>query len=210
MSDVAKQLQAARQRLLDLTMRNRLLNFFPTKRKTIQVIDEIPREVFDILVLQERVMEFRAKPMQQQDEDDEFSHTPTLFAEVSGRTPDSADADSSQLWQLLPQATDLADHHTDRFLQTNLESEELQKRLYYIHQQARLVFEEQGYTVLYLALGFLEWRESPSALQSRRAPLLLIPVELERRKVGTAFKLHWTGEELLPNLSLQAKLSEQG
>jgi hypothetical protein len=65
MQDIERQLQAARQRLLDLTMRNRLLNFRPTKRKTIQGIDEIPREVFDILALQERVMEFRAKPMQQ-------------------------------------------------------------------------------------------------------------------------------------------------
>jgi hypothetical protein len=129
---------------------------------------------------------------------------------VNDSTPESADADDAPLWQLLPQAADVADHHTDRFLQTELESEELQKRLYHIHQQARSVFEEQGYTVLYLALGFLEWSESPSALQPRRAPLILIPVELERRKVGTAFRLRWTGEELFPNLSLQAKLSEQG
>jgi len=42
MTDIAKQLQAARQNLLDLTMRNRLLNFRPTKLKTIQLIDAIP------------------------------------------------------------------------------------------------------------------------------------------------------------------------
>jgi hypothetical protein len=39
MTDIVKQLQVVRQNLLDLTMRNRLLNFRPTKLKTIQLID---------------------------------------------------------------------------------------------------------------------------------------------------------------------------
>jgi hypothetical protein len=39
MTDIMRQLRAARQNLLDLTMRNRLLNFRPTKLKTIQLID---------------------------------------------------------------------------------------------------------------------------------------------------------------------------
>src|SRR5215468_3646642 len=38
MADILRQLQAARQNLLDLTMRNRLLNFRPTKLKTIQLM----------------------------------------------------------------------------------------------------------------------------------------------------------------------------
>ena len=68
----------------------------------------------------------------------------------------------------------------------------------YIHQQARSVFEEQGYSVLYLALGFLEWIESASAESRHRAPLMLIPVELERQKVRTRFNLKWSGAELSP------------
>jgi len=34
MTQVSRQLEAARQKLLDLTMRNRLLNFRPTKART--------------------------------------------------------------------------------------------------------------------------------------------------------------------------------
>jgi len=82
--------------------------------------------------------------------------------------------------------------------------------LFQINQQSRSVLEEQGYTILYLALGFLEWTESPNSDQSRLSPLVLIPVELERTNVGKSFKLCWTEEDIFTNISLQAKLSEQG
>ena len=189
-SDIEKQLQAARQRLLDLTGRNRLLNYRPSKRRTIRVIDEIPKEIFDILVLQEKVMQF--KP----------ADKPTEELSLLD------DAET----ELLPWVQDIdpAEHHTDRRLQTELAREELQKRQYYIHQQAQSVFEEQGYSILYLALGYLEWNESKNAEQLNLAPLILIPVELERQKVRTRFNLRWSGAELFPNLSLEAKLDEQG
>ena len=189
-SDIEKQLQAARQRLLDLTRRNRLLNYRPSKRRTIHVIDEIPKEIFDILVLQERVMQF--KPADKPTEE-------LLLLD---------DAET----ELLPwlQDVDPAEHHTDRLLQTELTREELQKRQYYIHQQAQSVFEEQGHSILYLALGYLEWNESKDAEQLDLAPLILIPVELERQKVRTRFNLRWSGAELFPNLSLEAKLAERG
>lgn len=189
-SDIERQLQAARQRLLDLTGRNRLLNYRPSKRRTIHVIDEIPKEIFDILVLQEKVMQF--KP----------ADKPTEELSLLD------DAETEPLpWF---QDTDPAEHHTDRLLQTELAREELQKRQYYIHQQAQSVFEEQGHSILYLALGYLEWNESRNADQLNLAPLILIPVELERQKVRTRFNLRWSGAELFPNLSLEAKLAEQG
>ena len=189
-SDIEGQLQAARQRLLDLTRRNRLLNYRPSKRRTIRVIDEIPKEIFDILVLQEKVMQF--KPA------DKPTEELSLLDDVEA--------------ELLPwlQDIDPTEHHTDRLLQTELAREELQKRQYYIHQQAQSVFEEQGYSILYLALGYLEWNESENAEQLNLAPLILIPVELERQKVRARFNLRWSGAELFPNLSLEAKLAEQG
>ena len=192
-SGIEEQLQAARERLLDLTLRNRLLNFRPSKRRTIQVVDEIPKEIFDILVLQERVMRF--KPSERPVEE----AIPLLLEE---------DENS----ELLPwlQDTETTYHHTDQLLQTNLVNEELQKRLYYVHHQARSVFEEQGYSVLHLALGFLKWHDPENTGKFYLAPLILIPVELERQKVRTQFRLCWSGAELFPNLSLEAKLAEQG
>ncbi len=52
------------------------------------------------------------------------------------------------------------------------------------------MFQEQGYNILYLALGFLEWKD-PYEPDIRKAPLILIPVILERRKVGKSFSIQW-------------------
>ena len=203
MNKIEKQLQFARQNLLDFTMRNRLLNFRPTKARTIKIIDEIPTEIYNILVLHEKIMEFRSvkKKIKNTTKDDE-----DIYTEITDHTEDEV----SKLWKLPAQDIEVAERHVDRILQTSLESDALQKRLFYINQQSKSVFEEQGYTVLYLALGFLEWTEDSNSSQTRLSPLILIPVELERRKIGKSFKLYWTEEDIFTNISLQAKLSEQG
>ena len=113
------------------------------------------------------------------------------------------------IWTLPDQDAKTPNNHTDLYLQTNLESEFLQKRLFYIAQESKSVFEEQGCTILYLATGFLEWTEIPKG-EVHKAPLILIPVEIERDQIRTSFKLTWTGEDLITNISLQAKLSEIG
>ena len=50
----------------------------------------------------------------------------------------------------------------------------------------------------------------PSSQKIRKAPLILIPIKLTRKKLGDSFKLNWTGEDILTNISLQSKLEEQG
>ena len=60
MNDVARELERARRSLLDLTLRNRLLNYRPHRLRSIRVIDELPAEIYDALVLRERSLEFRS------------------------------------------------------------------------------------------------------------------------------------------------------
>ena len=114
------------------------------------------------------------------------------------------------LWKLPLPNKKVAKKHRNLLLQTSHEAEELQKRLFYINQQSKSVLEEQGYNILYLALGFLEWTENNEPDVKRMAPLILIPVALERKKVRGSFKLVWTGEDIISNISLQEKLLEQG
>ena len=81
-----------------------------------------------------------------------------------------------------------------------MESDALPTKLFRIANEANSVFEEQGYTVLYLALGFLEWKESDASATPRKAPLILVPVELERAKVRESYRLAWTKEDIGTNL----------
>ncbi|MCG9129861.1 DUF3320 domain-containing protein [Candidatus Poribacteria bacterium] len=189
---ITQELHAAREKLLDLTLRNKLLNYKTSKLRTIQVIDEIPKEVFNILVLNEQRMHFKHRDRNEND-----------------ITTDISDENEATLMPWL-YVENVATHQADKLLQTELSIEDLQKRLYYIHQQAQSVFEEQGYSVLHLALGFLKWSDKDNIDKENIAPLILIPVELERGQNRTQFTIRWSQADILPNLSLESKLSDQG
>lgn len=204
--EIEAQLKKARQNLLDLTMGNRLLNYRPTKMKTIGVVDGDPRETFKRLVLQERTMEFRP----QKEDQLSIKSSETLSSEGSTLDHEEYSSHSWSIWSESDSLETRESSHTDGFLQTALDSERLDQKLLHVSRQAYTVLEEQGYNALFLALGYLEWFESSTSKKGRRAPLVLVPVELERKKVTSAFKLGWTGEDVQSNISLQAKLIEQG
>ncbi len=231
MLETERQLEIARARLLDLSLRNRLLNFRPTRRRSIRVVDEVPAEVYDILVLAEKPMQFRqgARPMAG-DAAAGGRHAPPgtnagsgplpgvgngnrlqdLAWQGPGDGPGLTPEEASQLWEMPSPDAREADRHLDRFLQTAIPGEELQQRLYYLYQESASSMEEAGYSILYLALGFLEWQEDDASAETRMAPLVLIPVELERAGVRAAFSLRWSGEDLSTNISLQAAVARQG
>ena len=175
-------LEQARDNLLDLTQRNPLLNFRASKCHSIEIVDEILGEIFDLLVMQQKTMQFRA--------DDRGSANLRTQSQRDESTP--------------------APRHTDRFLQTKLAREELTSSMTRISRKAHTVFEEQGHSVLYIALGFLVWRDGSSTQKLCKAPLILVPVELERTKIHRRFKVMWSKEDLLPNITLEKKLAEQG
>ncbi len=221
--ETEKQLEIARGKLLDLSLRNRLLNFRPTRRRSIKVVDEVPAEVYDILVLNEKSMHFRpveqaaafgaapgGRPPSSPARLDGDQGDPAASAGAPDSAPGQDAEEASRLWEMPPADTTAAERHLDRFLQTELDGEELQQRLYFLYQESASSMEEAGYSILYLALGFLEWQESDVSPEIRKAPLVLIPVELERAGVRAAFSLRWSGEDLSTNISLQAAVARQG
>jgi len=180
---IEKEFKNLRRELLDLTLRNQLLNF-KARAKTITIVNQSPVNLFQTLVLQENKMYFVAnKKDKKEDKSSVWDHIPFDFSKFS---------------------------EGDRKLATDLTPKELQKRLYYINNQAKTMLQEQGYNILYLAVGFLEWKDKSKPRQKNNAPLVLIPVSMERKKVGESFNLEWTGEDIQTNISLKAKLLEAG
>ncbi|MBU4548042.1 MAG: DUF4011 domain-containing protein, partial [Euryarchaeota archaeon] len=187
---IQKEFKSLRRKLLDLSMRNQLLKFRPRSR-TIEVVESDLNHIYDFLVLKEKKMQFLPRKEVMEEEEVEVESVKK----------------SSDLWELPPVEVEITEENKSRFLETDLTPSELQRRLFYINQRARTMLQEQGYNILYLGLGFLEWTE-PHEPDVRKAPLILIPVILERRKVGKSFSIHWDGNDILTNISLQAKLKE--
>ncbi|TGE26538.1 DUF3320 domain-containing protein [Hymenobacter metallicola] len=185
-------LQASREELLDLGLRNPLLNFRPSPTRGVVVIGEEPATVYELLVRQGKTMYFRAAPEAQQ-------------AKTKPAGAEGAAALSPEAAPVLSEA-DRQSQLTDNKLQTNEPLAKLEARLLNTYYTARTSLEEQGVNILYLALGQLAWYETDSSPESRQAPLLLVPVLLERGTAAERFRLRYTGAETEGNISLQAKL----
>ncbi|AKJ38056.1 DUF3320 domain-containing protein [Methanosarcina barkeri] len=202
MVDVVKELEALRQNLLDLSLRNNLLNYRPSQKRTVSITGRKPKEIYELFVLQEKSMRFRATAQLRKGrktgngEKQEASEKEKRLLKTIGNILVSEDK---------PQTS-----RSETFLETPDDSETLDKKLFYVFNQANSIFEEQGYPVLYLALGFLQWSDSRSTIKNPKAPLLLIPVELKRIGKGRIFSIQWTGDEILTSITLQAKMKEFG
>src|SRR5262245_21354970 len=162
-----------KRRLLDITKRNKALNFRPNKITTITIADEQPAEVFRQLFIRGRQMRFA--PTAQA--------TAPSFPADSGQEEALEGADeSAPALDFVPyDESSLKDQYTDDVLQTLSPPEKLDQSLRRIDEQARTSLEEQGVNTLFLALGMLHYRESPESEEEFRAPLILLPVELNRR-----------------------------
>ncbi|NQY82974.1 MAG: DUF3320 domain-containing protein, partial [Alphaproteobacteria bacterium] len=86
-----------------------------------------------------------------------------------------------------------------------LPKEELKKRSVEIYRKAQTALQEGGANTLYLALGFLLWKRDEKrdkADKRHRAPLILVPVNMERKSVRSGVKLASHGDESKFNTTL--------
>lgn len=216
----AELLDQARRELLDLSTRNRLLAVPIASRtaRLVEVIDERGAEVFRLLVAERKALSFLAGAPRTA----EKSKTPGLAASdqapvspaapAAGTESDTDDTALPPLDDTCDPATGQPRRHIDARLQTRLAPEHLQRRLLDLYRDALTTVEETGVNVLYLAIGQLKWLEpggtpAPShPATTRHAPLLLVPVRLDRRTASERFLLRAREEDVEENLSLQAKL----
>lgn len=175
---IVSKLEASRKELLDLGLRNSLLNYKLLTNRGLHIVQEKSSSVFDILVRQGKVMSF------------------------AGRTGKG----EAGLEFIEPAGADLLESNSDTKLQTNETEATLLKRLLNTYYSARTSIEEQGVNILYISLGMLHWYESESSQEVRQAPLVLIPVSLERSSARERFRVKYTLDEIGENISLQAKM----
>lgn len=189
-------LEKTRQKLLDQTRRNRLLNHKETARD-IAIIDEMADLVFEDLVLNGGSFYF-----DHLEKDEKSSKEPDLFTETA---PDRTLPRTNGSRQNLEQ------RYSDDKLQTPLSEKELERRLRRLYQEHRSLIEETGANSLFVAMGFLEWSDTEEEPRPMRSPLMLVPVRLERE--GTAgqakYSLRFDDEALDSNYSLIEKLKRE-
>ena len=193
---IAASIDAWKRKLLDLSKRNRALNFRATKVSTVAIVDEHPAEIFRLLYLSEREMRFKAA---EPAPDDAGTSAPMS---ADGSPDEEFDSAAPQPAFVPYDAAALDDRHTDEFLQTTATPEALDRSLRRLDEQARLAIEEQGVNTLFLALGMLHYAEADISDQAFTAPLVLLPVQLSRKSARSGYRIRAADDEPVINPAL--------
>src|SRR5690606_35570646 len=85
---------------------------------------------------------------------------------------------------------------------SRMEKAQLDATLVELYRKAKLDLEEGGSNTLYLAIGFLRWKKSEHDPKVYNAPLILLPVKLERRSALSGVKMSMLDDEPRFNLTL--------
>ncbi|RON51841.1 DUF3320 domain-containing protein [Pseudomonas frederiksbergensis] len=157
------------RKLLDLSLRNNLLNFKAGK-KSLKLESPDPSALEDILASGKKL---------------KLLTRPDLM--------DGADPRDQALYELREREDVRRLHALDALKRyevfVGLSGTEMEARLIELYRGARTALQEGGSNTLYLALGFLSWERADKGGQKYRAPLVLIPVTLERKSARSGFSM---------------------
>ncbi|SEU27784.1 DUF3320 domain-containing protein [Paenibacillus sp. NFR01] len=175
------------RRLLDLSLRNGLLNF-RLSRSSVGILNSDLSRIEDALAGGEE-FQLLAMPKDWQGN----GRDADLFRTIGNDDP----------------LKELLNHELlNKRLRSDLTEADLSNRLIHLYRSAKLSMEENGANTLYLALGLLQWYETGVSQKARYAPLVLVPVELVRKSSKQGIVLRARDEEPQFNITLLELLKQ--
>lgn len=175
------------RKLLDLSLRNNLLNLRFTK-SMLQLVD------YKVNLLEDSLAEGKAFTIHPN------NNQPVLRKYNLYHEPLHS---SQPLFRLAD------DEFKYNKILTYYHQDDLDTILTHLFRTSKLAEEENGKSTLYLGIGLLKWYEPKNKDIPRFAPILLIPVELSRKSVNSKFMLRSREEETMINITLLEYLKQE-
>ncbi|MEQ1504523.1 MAG: DUF4011 domain-containing protein, partial [Myxococcota bacterium] len=175
-----------KDRLLDLSLRNKLLAF-RTDVKTAIPLDIPDINRFEDKLAADTVFDLRPRPPK-----DARDERDAALIEVRA---DPADQRAQRLADL-----------ERGILQVDLSEADLVSHAVALERACHTDLEEGGANTLFAAVGFLKWFEASQAGMPRLAPLLLVPVALEVNRTSRRVRVRRMPEDAVANHTLIEKL----
>jgi hypothetical protein len=190
-----------RLKLLDLSGRNRLLNFRHAPGRSLQFVEGNPSALFRRLIdaPNRAAITINGLPEPSREEwveqnDRRMRPDPREWARQLG----------------IPTSYDLGGSDGDTEVRALLYPDDLSRHCRKLEGEALSAIEETGANMLFLVLGFLEFPDQRASDRTLCAPLISLPVAMTKRDLGghQTFSLQYTGDDITENLSLREKLRE--
>ncbi len=169
-----------KQSLLDLSGRNQLLNFRET-RQSLTILHP------DLTSLDDGLVNGKV-----------FTIHPIPERKSQNIVPDIGEEPLKEF---------LREELLRKRLYTPVPAEKLPDRLLQIQKTYRNSIYENGTSTLFLALGFLSWYETEDSEKQQFSPVLLFPLDIERKNIYDGFTFRKRDEEPKINNTLLHRLS---
>jgi very-short-patch-repair endonuclease len=173
---VVEQVRHWRNELLNLSRRDRVLYYKPTRTASVVVDGPSAAEVVSWLRRNKRTGWRFFNP------------------------PDEVDSEGEEATATSPVA-----RQSDELLTQKTDRKSLEAALRTLDRRTTQEFMDKGIWVLYLAVGFLEWMD-PDTEDSVRTPVVLLPVNLIRASPRDPFRLVLAEEDAVVNPALAVRM----
>ena len=166
------------RKLLDLSLRNRLLNYRDSKQT-------LPLRCLSLAAFEDELAAGKSFRGFSLSDNDPFGNR-TVSPEDAQRIEEEVIRDAFERGQVVVPLT----------------GQDMNNRLLTLYRRARNDMQEGGTNTLFLAAGFLRWKKTESDTRTYRAPLVLIPVRLERRSAQSPFRITHHEDDVRVNSTL--------
>lgn len=185
--EVTKQTQWERK-LLDLSLRNMLINMRRTKAV-------VPLFSSDIATIEDALADGEEFQVLPRPADMSAAAGGGLSVEALGEPGTFSDFITLE-----------SRHHR---LHSPYTEKELNACLTKMYRSAKTSMEENGASTLYLALGLLRWFEDKKSASARYAPVVLVPIDISRKSAGRGYTMRMRDEDAQINITLLEFLKQK-
>ncbi len=202
--------------LLDTGKRNNLINFKDTRASTVEVLLPSSDALFERVDGATSFEVFDPKIIEEDDDPEESSAPEQLQIETLETL-----SEPEQLQIEIPEESDDSGGKAAFLAQYSGKVKRQNQILLYnsaanpltavknIDKKAREFIEETGVNVAYMAFGFIHWKESESSGYVFRAPILLVPIQLEQASAVEPYLIKSAGDDIIVNPTFSYKMDAE-
>ena len=188
--------------LLDTGKRNSLINFKDTRASTVEVLLPSAETLFEKVDGSAAFEVYDPKIIEDDDDlnEDDIAEQLQLEVPENSKESDGRDAYLAQYSGKIKRQNQVLLYNAAGNPLTAIKN---------IHKKAREFIEETGVNVAYMAFGFIHWKESDSSNYIFRAPILLVPIQLEQASAVDPYFIKSTEDDVIVNPTFAYKMDAE-
>ena len=188
--------------LLDTGKRNSLINFKDTRASTVEVLLPSAETLFEKVDGSAAFEVYDPKIIEDDDDlnEDDIAEQLQLEVPKNSKESDGRDAYLAQYSGKIKRQNQVLLYNAAGNPLTAIKN---------INKKAREFIEETGVNVAYMAFGFIHWKESDSSNYIFRAPILLVPIQLEQASAVDPYFIKSTEDDVIVNPTFAYKMDAE-